>query len=87
MRKRITSLFMSVAIVLSFTPQAYALPDHAVYHRVYYSCTVGPYGYGLLQGEWTIGCDGNWTGWGWRPYEHSCVQWVESETLESCDPL
>jgi hypothetical protein len=87
MRKRITSLIVSLALILSLAPQAYALPEYSVYYRVYYSCICSPNCYGTLVGEWTLACDGHWYGWGWRPYENSCAQWVESETLEDCNPL
>jgi hypothetical protein len=86
MRNRITSLVVSLALVLVLTPQAYALPEYSVYYRVYYSCICGPACYGTLVGEWTQACNGEWSGWGWRPYENSCAQWVESEVIEDCNP-
>lgn len=88
MRKRVTSIIVSLALILVLTPQAYALPDESVYYRVYYSCICSPAPacYGTLVGEWTLACNGNWYGWGWRPYENSCAQSVESEVIEDCNP-
>lgn len=86
MQQRLISLATSAALVVALfvAPQAYALPDHSVYYRVYYSCYVGPGDwYGTLQGEWTLACDGNWYGWGIRPYS-SCGQIVEEFVGESC---
>lgn len=82
--KRIVSFLASLALIISLTPQAYALPDQSIYYRVYYSCICGPSCYGTLVGEWTLHCNGQWTGWGWRPYENSCAQNVESEVIEEC---
>ena len=86
MRNRIVSLVVSFALVLILVPQAYALPDHETYIQVYYSCICSPNCYGTLVGEWTIACNGQWYGWGWRPYENSCAQWVESQEGEDCNP-
>lgn len=88
MRKRIISFVASVALVLAFTPQAYALPEYSTYHAVYYSCICGPEPacYGTLVGEWTQSCNGHWSGWGWRPYENSCAYNVQTEVLEDCNP-
>ena len=86
MRKRIVSLVVSLALIVAFTPQAYALPEYSVYYAVYYSCVCSPNCEGTLVGEWVHDCDGQWYGWGWRPYENSCAQHVESETLDECSP-
>jgi hypothetical protein len=86
MRNRITSLIVSLALIVVFTPQAYALPDYSVYYLVRYSCICGPEPacYGATVGEWTQHCDGSWSGWGWRPYQNECAYWVESEIIEEC---
>ena len=84
MRNRITSLIVSLALIVVLTPQAYALPDNVVHYTVRYSCICGPTCYGQVEGEWTQWCDGSWSGWGWRPYENSCAQWVDTEVIEEC---
>jgi hypothetical protein len=86
MRNRIAALVVSLALILVFTPQAYALPEYSTYYTVYYSCICSPNCYGTLVGEWTHACNGQWYGWGWRPYENSCAQWVVTEEGEDCNP-
>lgn len=43
-----------------------------VLYTVRYACMVSPDMWGHIEGEWTSGCDGSWTGWGWEP-GHLCT--------------
>ena len=63
-----------IALLIAFMPasEVQALPSHEIIYTVYYSCIVGP-PYTDPVGEWTRGCNGSWSGWGWEP-GHECTR-------------
>ncbi len=89
MQRQLTliGLIVVLVVILTPTPQVYALPDYEVYYTIIYTCICGPCPTGLPVGEWTLACDGNMYGWGTRPYQYqnchetymtygeSCPQW------------
>jgi hypothetical protein len=83
---------LALVIALALAPQTYALPGYPVHYTVYYSCHFGPGGcgadgdwYGCLVGEWTHTCNGQWSGWGMRPYTN-CAELVDEEIGDPCHP-
>jgi hypothetical protein len=44
------------------------------HYTVIYTCTCSPNCQGMIVGEWSVDCFGNWSGWGWRPGEDVCSE-------------
>jgi hypothetical protein len=51
-------------------------------YTVYSGTCVGPGP--VVAGEWRRECDGTWIGWGWKPGEYGCSNYV-LEYGEACE--
>ena len=69
MTKKSMAVIAAVAIVMLLFPrnEAKAGPTNVTYYTVKYGCVISPDQYGVIVGQWTVDCAGNWTGWGWMP--------------------
>jgi hypothetical protein len=71
MRKKTVLVMATVAVVMMLFPTNNAIATGSVtYYTVRYACQVSPDQYGVIVGQWTVDCDGNWTGSGWMPGEY-----------------
>ena len=75
MRRLVLSFILVVATLFLFVPTQQAKPVlREKFYTVYFKepCPFGWPGRpsdGDIIGEWTLDCDGNWSGWGWTPGE------------------
>jgi len=80
MRKLISSIVLVGAAILLLLPvqslqpvqKVKAGPANVTYYTVRYACIISPDMRGSIEGEWTLDCNGNLTGWGWEP-GHNCT--------------
>jgi hypothetical protein len=83
LRKLVALTILSLAMLFVVMPPRQGKAAYAVMHYTVYSGCFGPV-YGVVSGEWTRDCDGQWYGWGDKPGEYSC-NWHERTIGESCD--
>jgi hypothetical protein len=55
------------------------------YYTVWYTCIIGPQYPGPV-GEWYVDCSGNWSGYGWKPFEHPECSDFDLTYGEQCFP-
>ena len=69
MRNKSMAVIAAVATIMLLFPRndAKAGPTNVTYYTVKYACIISPDARGMIVGEWTVDCAGNWSGWGWRP--------------------
>jgi hypothetical protein len=83
LRKLVALTVLTLAMLFISIPPERVEAANAVMHYTVYSGCFGPIA-GIVSGEWTRDCDGEWYGWGDRPGEYSCNSHVTT-IGESCD--
>jgi len=83
LRKLVALTVLSLAMLFILILPQRVEAVNAVMHYTVYSGCFGPIA-GIVSGEWTRDCDGEWYGWGDRPGEYSC-NWHVTTIGESCD--
>ena len=84
MRKKTVLVIATVATVMMlFTTNNAIATGSVTYYTVRYACQVSPDQYGVIVGQWTVDCAGNWTGSGWMP--GSNCRYTDTTYGELCD--
>lgn len=83
LRKLAALAILILATLFVAMPPQQVRAVNAVRHYTVYSGCFGPVA-GVISGEWTRDCDGEWYGWGDMPGEYSC-NWHDMTIGESCD--
>lgn len=83
LRKLATATILMTAMLFILAPTPRVKAAYSVMHYTVHSGCFSPVT-GVVCGEWTRDCNGEWYGWGDRPGEYSC-NWHETTIGESCD--
>jgi hypothetical protein len=88
-RKRLVPIAMLAGVMLMLIPPppASGMPQYETIYTVWYDndhmpCMIGPVHPPSIEGEWTVDCHGDWSGYGWRPGD-SCAYTVTTQG-EAC---
>lgn len=87
MRKKSIAVMSAVALLMLLLPgnQTSAETRYVTHYTVYYQCIVSPDMRGQVVGEWTVDCQGNWSGWGMKPTD-GCTYFTETQG-DQCGPI
>ena len=87
MRKKLTSIATSIALVLILipAPQAQAV-NSEIFYTIRYTCICSPScPTGQVVGEWTRPCQGEMYGWGVQPYQYTSCHSTEVTYGDLCE--
>ena len=86
MKKRLVIGAIMLSLMMAAGGGRIRASGHETHYTVIYTCTCSPGCYGTIVGEWDVDCDGNWSGWGWRPDEYPYCSTTQTDIGAFCGP-